>query len=348
MCEEGRGGARRPTRKLGGGASLHRRAVTSREARVGSVLVLGLALVFFLFFQVTKQNPALSAVNASATDPYDAIGSFGIQAATALGLLSAYRAFRLGRRRAQPDTDEDTLFLARTQMAAVLAVVVTLAGDVVAMARHPSVWLGSTAGHVYAALLGIVALLTVAAGVCVRRTARALSPGIGATSSPAAPVSAARGAWTWAAIATLVFTVVLALYPENLTQSTPGALLTVLAGVVLLFASIRALVVALVPYPGKTVSGPGKRSTLGWLGRPSLQWGGAIAAGIIIGLILVLAEFRAEVGAVEPPLARLLRVACVYVGLETAGVLIGYLFLRRPLGLMLQSLEGVGGPGGKR
>jgi hypothetical protein len=49
---------------------------------------------FYLFFQTSKHNPALSSVNAFADDPYDAVGSFGVQFALFTALLSLVRAFR--------------------------------------------------------------------------------------------------------------------------------------------------------------------------------------------------------------------------------------------------------------
>ncbi len=50
--------------------------------------------MFYLFFQISKHQPALSQVNAFAEDPYDAVGSFGTQFAVFTALLSLVRAFR--------------------------------------------------------------------------------------------------------------------------------------------------------------------------------------------------------------------------------------------------------------
>jgi hypothetical protein len=40
-----------------------------------------------------------------------------------------------------------------------------------------------------------------------------------------------------------------------------------------------------------------------------------------------------ESGGTAPPLAQLLRVAAVYVGIETTGLLVGFAALREPVGL---------------
>jgi len=54
--------------------------------------------------------------------------------------------------------------------------------------------------------------------------------------------------------------------------------------------------------------------------------------GIVAGLIIVLAE--STEGGAPLGLARLAFVGSVYVGLETAALLLGYLFLSMPLGLL--------------
>jgi hypothetical protein len=47
----------------------------SRQLKGIAFLAFVLAVLFYLFFQVSKHHPALSQVNAFAEDPYDAIGS---------------------------------------------------------------------------------------------------------------------------------------------------------------------------------------------------------------------------------------------------------------------------------
>jgi hypothetical protein len=53
-----------------------------------------LAILFYLFFQITKHHPILSLVNPFVEDPYDAVGSFSFQFALFTALLSLVRAFR--------------------------------------------------------------------------------------------------------------------------------------------------------------------------------------------------------------------------------------------------------------
>jgi hypothetical protein len=127
--------------------------------------------------------------------------------------------------------------------------------------------------------------------------------------------------------------VVLALYPESLRQTVAGALFTVVVGVVLLFAPMRFLLVALVPRPGAAPEGDESTST-----RPirrASQWAVVAAIGVVAGIAVVAAEMLKDSGGIAPPLPRLLFVAAVYVGLETAGLLTGYALLRGPVGITL-------------
>jgi hypothetical protein len=52
--------------------------IMPRELKVYALLTFLLAMLFYLFFQVSKHNLVLSEVNAFAEDPYDAVGSFGV------------------------------------------------------------------------------------------------------------------------------------------------------------------------------------------------------------------------------------------------------------------------------
>ena len=50
-----------------------------RPLKVSAFITFVLAVVFYLFFQISKHDLALSQVNVFAEDPYDAVGSFGVQ-----------------------------------------------------------------------------------------------------------------------------------------------------------------------------------------------------------------------------------------------------------------------------
>ena len=134
----------------------------SRSLKIYACLTVALAVLFYLFFQISKHQPALAQVNAFANDPYDAIGSFGVQFALFTALLTLLRAFRPYQSRQA--LDSQALLLVRGAIFSCLSVIITLIADAVAMARHPSVWMGLSAGYVLAALVGGLALFTVLVG----------------------------------------------------------------------------------------------------------------------------------------------------------------------------------------
>jgi hypothetical protein len=273
-------------------------------------------VLFYLFFDFAKHSPTLVPVNPFINDPYDAIGTFGIQAGVVFGMLALLRAFRPYRSGAP--SEEQRVLLIRAQVAATLAVVITLVGDVVALVRHPASWLGSAAGYELAALVGSLLILALVVGAFELRSA-------GGIELPSDLRRGARAIWvSLAAVAALAF------YPENLTQNAQihGALLTVLVGATLLFVPMWALVTALAPYrvPG------GKRTLLSWLMAYKKQLALVAIIGILVGLLVFAREGMVE--GVSRDLTRVARGAMVYMGLEAAGVLIGFVALSRALGLV--------------
>jgi hypothetical protein len=203
----------------------------------------------------------------------------------------------------------------RAQMAAVLSVSVTLASDAVGVARHPSLWLGSPAGHRLIFLLGGMAVLAAMVGTLVRRAAREMTlPNV-------------ANDWKKAGVVSLAAVVALAFYPENLRRHFLGELLTIVGGAALLFVSVWAWATALIPY--RTVEKQNESAaSVSWAHK--YQWFIVGATGILMGLFFVAGEASEGTGI---PHAKLALVVSVYLGLEIAGVLIGYSFLGEPLGL---------------
>ena len=284
----------------------------SNKLRINSLIVFVLALLFAFFFDFTKHNPSLSPINPFADDPYDAIGSFAFQATIFFGLLSLFRAFR-PYRKDQP-SDEQKLFLVRTQIAIVLSILVTLVGDLVAMIRHFPVWSRVSAGYLLLALVIAFSILSIAIGIIVRNSARN-------TFVPVVMNSLKRSA-----IISSVFFIVLLFYPESIRKSTLGALFTVVVGAVLLFMPVWAWGEFLT----QTMETPSKTITSRWI------WIVVSLMGILLGFAIVLRELTAEGETIS--LAGSIFIISVYIGLEFAGVVIGYSFLGKFLGIFQKRL----------
>ncbi len=281
----------------------------SNKIKLNTLLTVFLAIIFILFFDFTKHNPTLSAINPFADDPYDAIGTFGIQSALFLGVFSVVRTIRLACNRQSSDTQK--FFLLRAQMATVLAVFVTCMANTVAMIRHLSIWFGSVAGYELVALLGGLILSTLFVGFLIYRSQER------STQVP-------DNVWKNVYITSFIFLIVLLCYPERIREeSTIGALFTVVLGATLLFMQVHALLAVGVPNYINIENKQGKIS--------KKVWGAIILLGILLGFLVVARELTEGGGNLD--IVGSAFIISIYIGLEVSGLLIGYGFLEKPLGL---------------
>jgi hypothetical protein len=277
---------------------------------MATLLSAALAAVFYFFFMFAKHDPALSAVAPFGDDPYDAVGSFAAISAIFLVLIALVRAFRPYP---SPPAEEREVYLVRTQMAIALAALITLAADVVALARHTSLWLGTPLAGKLIALLGGMILCALAVAFVIRRTLRQI----------ALPT---RSRWTGAVAVSLGALLILAVYPEGLIQTMSGHLFTIFVGILLLFAPLSTLDRALVPVALEREKVARTRR------QRAYPWMLALLFAVGVGVLVFLGETREGGGGV--PLARLATVFAVLVGVGAVGIVTGYAFLRKPLGLV--------------
>jgi hypothetical protein len=279
-----------------------------------AVIVLGLAALFFWSFMFAKHDPALRNVIPFGDDPYDAVGSFGVIVGVLIALLSFLRAFRPY---GEAPSMAQQVYLVRSQEAVVLAVFITVASDAIAMARHPSMWIGVASRDKLIALLGVLVIIAAAVQWLIRAAQKELG-GFGTTR------------WAVPASATLLAVMILAGYPERLINRIATHLLTVVAADLVLFALMRLLLDALVPYApdGERMGKPAAR---GRFPTAAQRWAIALLAGILIGAFVFWGEMGE--GSSAPPTGHVMVVASVFIALGLAGILIAYAFLGKPLGL---------------
>ncbi|MDQ2884702.1 MAG: hypothetical protein M3Y39_01295 [Chloroflexota bacterium] len=326
--------------------------------KVSALLTFVLAILFYLFFQISKHQPALSQVNAFADDPYDSIGSFGVQFALFTALLSLLRAFRPYRAGRVLDSQEQLLL--RGAYLSCLSVAVTLAADIVAMIRHPTIWIGQTAGYVLATLIVGMALFTALVTwqlhYATQNRRSLFAPNV----------------WIRAIGSSLISLLILAFYPESWRQSVPGELLTILVGTALLFVPLWAVGTAIPSSSGAFVEdfiddliatyrwlkahiGPlvvfcnffekilnwsFVHAVLDWLNPRKHIWNLIILIGIIMGMVLALAETLGEGGGPHE-IGRFTMIVAIFISLECIAVLLGYVLLAKPLGLFRKASDAV-------
>ena len=288
--------------------------MTTRR-KIDSLVVIGVGAAFQWFFMFTKHDPALRPIIPFGNDPYDALGSFATIVNILLFLLLLWRTFRSYRGRVP--SPEQIQYLRRTQAAVLLLIIVTLAADAVAMVRHPHMWIATRAQN---------KLLVVCAGMtAISLAALAL---IRASSQDRMPTQD-QNRTTSVAVISILFVVILSVYPEQWINRMSTHFVTVLIGDLLLFAPAAVLLQFLFPdVMGLGAAGGQTKSR----STSSYVWIGSTVFALLIGAWLFVAEMT-EGGAYAPPLRMRLFVASVYIGLTLAGVFIALVFLSRPLGL---------------
>lgn len=287
---------------------------TPKILKLSAVIVFGLAVLFYWSFLFAKHDRALRGIIPFGEDPYDAVGSFGSVMGILVALVSLVRAFRPYGEHAP--SRAQCVYLVRSQEAVVLAVLITVAADTVAMVRHCRMWIGAASRHELIVMLGGLTLVALAVHLLIRASQGKL------------PSTRSRP-WKRASIAVALAILLLAVYPEQLIARTSTHLLTVIVGAFVLFAPMRSLLTVLIPYKAdetRTDATPPSR-----LSGPRLRWGLVLLVGALIGAFAFLGEMTEGGGGFA--VLRLLFVASVFIGLGIAGFVIAYAFLGRPLGL---------------
>ena len=147
-----------------------------------TALITFVAIVFYLFFQINKGGP-FRDINSFGEDPYDAIGSFAIQGALLIGILTYARALRL---RDAPSQATKTRLILRGNVLVLFAILVTLIADVIAEIARPfppsnwgSVLLVELGLMFLLALISVIALTVVFARIQTVIPPRDLTPADG-------------------------------------------------------------------------------------------------------------------------------------------------------------------------
>ena len=290
--------------------------------KFNSLAVLALTLAFCWFFMFAKHDPLLAPIIPFGDDPYDAVGSFCMIVSPLLAALSLFRAYRPHGTR--PPAALNGVFLARTQLSVPIGIQATLVADAIAMARHPTMWIGKPAAFELLALMAGLAVLSIVVLSLVARSIPGLKPALN------------RNAWKKALITALVCSAILVLFPEAVIHRVILHFIAIVLGFVLVAAPQAAFATVLLPCNTAEVGKAGiaglSRSRL-WL-----QWSLVTLSGIAIGAILLLEEIFVD-GAGKAPLMQVVLVSCMFIGAGTALFLVAFAFYRKPLGIFRKSAE---------
>ncbi len=318
-----------------------------RQLQLATLITCLLAFLFFIFFNASKHDPALVKANVFIEDPFDAVGSFGIQLALLAGLISFVRILRPYPKGVTPD---GLSLIFRGDAVALLSIVVTLAADLIAMLRYLPGWTGSPAGWRLAGFAGSLGVLTAMAGWLVLHLGQSYNLLSGGQS------------WGKTIAIFLAGCIVLAVYPEAWRRSVPGAIFTALVGMVFLLVLCSALAKLVFPTIAEQTEDflddlfalyqwikararsagflfrlvekavsiltniSWARRMINWLNPRKHAWNVVFLAALAMGVALIFVEATGE----GLPQARLiLLVFGVFLGLEGTGVILGYALFRR-------------------
>jgi hypothetical protein len=332
--------------------SMHELITILRQTRLLALVSVVLAVLFWIFFDACKHNPALAAAGVFLEDPYDAVGSFGIQLAGLAAMLALLRAFR-------PYSDEEDrlAMVLRGSVVCLSAILVTLVADGIALLRFFPHWTTAPSGWILAALTTGFLVITLFAGGWVFRSGRSFH----LISSPE---------FSWPALgAILLAGLFLAFFPDAWRENILGGIFAALSGMALLFLVSFSIVRWVFPIRRKPTEdvlddlaafyawmrAHARRAGLlfdwieaisthrwvrrltGWLNPRNSRWVVVILFALGMGLLLILLEATGEG---LPEYHRIILVFSVNIEIEGAGVLLGYALFNRYLGLIVERRPG--------
>jgi hypothetical protein len=321
-------------------------AIHIKQTRFATLAVCLLTALFLVFFNVSKHYPALVKVNVFIEDPYDAVGSFGIQ----LAVLSALVSFvRILRPYPKGIASDNLMLILHGSAVSLFSIAVTLAADTIALFRYLPEWPISSAGWLLAVCVGGLMVLTALAGWMVFRIGQSLN------------LLAVCHPWSKTIAVCLVGLVVLAFYPEGWRQTVPGGILAALVGMVFLFVLSSVTVKLIFPPTGgqyedflddlfalyqwakahanfgfpfdwieRLASIPWVHALADWLNPRKHPWSSVVLVALGMGIALVTAE---AIGEGMPSRSVILTVLTVFISIEGLGVLLGYVLFKRFLGI---------------
>ena len=320
------------------------RIQTARSSKTISFVVFLLTIFFVAFFDNSKNIPLLAAVNPFADDPYDAVGSFGIQLAFFAAILSLMRSFRPYATKEIPSNQQ--LLILRGETVTLLSIIVTLTADIVALLRYPSMWMNTFGGMILAGLVaGLVSVTILVSLMLYRMVVKS-------------PFAFANRSWT-RIILFPVSIFVLAIYPADLLETVAGGIFTALLGMLILFISTWALATVILPWNETgykdvfddfaaiyreiksrikfipRLEGVTNISWLqrlfSWLNPRRHKWNSIMLIALVMGGSLMLVEALSE--GISKDAHVVLLVLGVFLGLEGTGIVLGYFLFAEFLGI---------------
>jgi hypothetical protein len=268
--------------------------------KLNSVAMFGFAAAIVL----AEYKIAQLSVSPFRQDPCDAVWHFALFVMLFTLVVSTLRTVRpnLGG----PTPRAQYVYLIRSQQAFVLALLIALSADIVALIRHPSMWINADWQNHLLAWLSVFVVVAAAMELLVR------------AAQPTRPQAESR-CRTQAKLASLLALTALVFCPEygGGVNSTTARVLTVIVGGLVVFTPIHYLLPVLVPHELADETKAFFSTTAQWY---------ALLIGIAMGAFAFWVDAH-RTGVTQPLLPTL------SLGGPVIGLLNVYAFLAEPLGL---------------
>lgn len=277
-----------------------------------TIVVFLFSIIFIWFFFFTKHSYSLSKVNVFGDDPYDAVGSIGIQVSFFAASLSMIRVFMSYFYETLPISQ--IVMILRGNIVSLLSIGVTIITDLIALFRFLENWRNDTMGLVILGLVGIVLILAIALVYWVLTLAKEIG-----SSFKLKNISIMT---FWPLLGFLI----LAIYPVKLRDSIIGEIITAFTGMVIQITIVKSLSILMIPKQDlmffdlidviddlyvmikkrlkfgiiflesleKGLNNSKVKVFIDWLNPRKHKWNLAIIIGIIIGITLIVVEGSGE------------------------------------------------------
>jgi hypothetical protein len=256
--------------------------------------------MFWTLFQLSKKTP-IQAINPFAEDPYDAVASIAFQVALLLAVLNVARLIHRGAAGPQGR------YIMRGNLLIVLSIAVTLVVDMIAIAQKP----GMLDGSIWStALIGGMALLATMMLISAAALIRAQS--------------------------------FMSQLPAETIVNPRGVLADAIEDIFVLITWPAAWLIRRIGWPKALLVLPQtvwiraeETPLFGWVHPRQHPWRFAVMLGLGAGIGLSLVHFFLEGGLSVPtaPLNIILLISAIFIGIELAATLAGYLLFGGYLGL---------------
>jgi hypothetical protein len=316
---------------------------------LNTILTFSLSIIFIWFFFFCKHNGLVSKVNVFDNDPYDAVGSIGIQVSFIASILSLIRTGASFINGSLPNSQK--ILILRGNLISILSIEITMISNLISIFRFRDKWISNSSGIILLLLVLSFLFFSISMHCWTLYIAKK------ERSENSYKNFSVIDLWP------LFGFFILAIYPVHLRESIAGAIYTAYLGMIIQVTIVRSLSLWMLPQTelkfidmidilsdlysltknrikfAKDISNKIKtlletlklKSTINWLNPRKHRWNISIIFGILVGVLFAINEGVGEnwIGFGS----RAILLFSIFVGGELIIIFMFYLLFSEYLGL---------------